>query len=486
MQTAAVSHEIPSEPTARNAARSSAATGNAAAGAVATNSAATGAMSNDAASNGAASNGARGAATRSPTAITVAWLVRLRWGAIVGQVVTIAIAVFGLELALPLVPLALLVGTTVVSNGWLAVRSRREDDVSTRTIGFVLALDVLVLSGLLYGSGGPSNPFSVMYLVHVTLAALVLGVRWAGAIVALSALLYAALFFWHVPVAELSHAHHHGAGASTFSVHLQGMWIAFTIAASLIAYFVARVAGALRDREAELANARAVAARAEKLASLTTLAAGAAHELGTPLGTIAVASKELERTIRRDVDEALSDVRLIRTEVDRCRAIVSRLSARSGETMGEIPRATTAGEVFHACVERLGKEASEDVVVAALETARFTCPVEGTIQVVLSLVQNARWAVRGTNGKVVLSSTCTSQTVRLVVTDDGVGIPDAILARIGEPFVTTKAPGDGMGLGLFLARTFAERWGGRFDLHSTPGHGTVATLELPRTGGDDD
>jgi len=427
---------------------------------------------------------ARARASRSPAAITVAWLVRLRWGAVLGQTVTIAVATFGLDLDLPLLPLALLVGVTVVSNGVLTARLRKVEDVSTRTIGLVLAADVFVLSGLLYCSGGPSNPFSVMYLVHVTLAALVLGVRWAGAMVALSAVLYAALFFWHVPVAELSHAHHHG--PSPFSVHLQGMWIAFTIAASLIAYFVARVAGALRAREAELADARAMAARSEKLASLTTLAAGAAHELGTPLGTIAVASKELERTIRSNADEAIDDARLIRTEVERCRAIVQRMAAQAGETMGEIPRVTSAEEIFRGCIDRLGKEASENVVVETSELVRFTCPTEGTIQVLLSLVQNARWAVRGAGGKVVLSSTCTPETVRLVVTDDGVGITEDVLSRIGEPFVTTKAPGEGMGLGLFLARTFAERWGGSFAIQSPPGRGTIATIELPRRGSDED
>ncbi len=433
---------------------------------------------------GLPAHGARASTSPSPAAITVAWLVRLRWGAVLGQTVTIAVAIFGLDLDLPILPLALLVGVTVVSNGLLTARLRTVEDVSTRTVGLVLAADVFVLSGLLYCSGGPSNPFSVMYLVHVTLAALVLGVRWAGAMVALSAVLYAALFFWHVPVAELSHAHHHG--ASPFSVHLQGMWIAFTIAASLIAYFVARVAGALRAREAELADARALAARSEKLASLTTLAAGAAHELGTPLGTIAVASKELERTIRSNADEAIDDARLIRTEVERCRAIVQRMAAQAGETMGEIPRVTTAEEIFRGCIDRLGKEASENVVVEMSELVRFTCPTEGTIQVLLSLVQNARWAVRAAGGKVVLSSTCTPETVRLVVADDGVGIAEDVLARIGEPFVTTKAPGEGMGLGLFLARTFAERWGGSFAIQSPPGRGTIATIELPRRREDED
>ena len=432
----------------------------------------------------APARGARPSTSPSPAAITVAWLVRLRWGAVLGQTATIAVAIFGLDLQLPIFPLALLVGVTVVSNGLLAARLRMVDDVSTRTIGLVLAADVFVLSGLLYCSGGPSNPFSVMYLVHVTLAALVLGVRWAGAMVALSAVLYAALFFWHVPVAELSHAHHHG--PSPFSVHLQGMWIAFTIAASLIAYFVARVAGALRARENELARARAMAARSEKLASLTTLAAGAAHELGTPLGTIAIASKELERTIRSNADEAIDDARLIRTEVERCRAIVRRMAAQAGETMGEIPRLTTSEEIFRACIDRLGRDASENVVVEASDGVPFSCPTEGTIQVLLSLVQNARWAVRAAGGKVVLSSTFTPERVRLVVTDDGVGIAEDVLSRIGEPFVTTKPPGEGMGLGLFLARTFAERWGGSFALESSNGQGTTATLELPRTGNEAD
>lgn len=421
---------------------------------------------------------ARSAADRSPTTITVAWLVRLRWGAVLGQTATIAVAVLGLKLDLPILPLAVLVATTVVSNAALALRLQRADDVATRTVGLVLAADILVLSGLLYCSGGPSNPFSVMYLVHVTLAALVLGVRWAGAMVALSAVLYATLFFWHVPVAALNHAHHHG--ASPFSVHLQGMWIAFTIAASLIAYFVARVAGALRAREAELAQAKEVAARSEKLASLTTLAAGAAHELGTPLGTIAIAAKELERSIRADADEALDDARLIRTEVERCRAIVQRMSAHAGDTMGELPRPTTAAEVFRSCVERLGRDASTNVVVEATDAARFACPLEGLVQVLLSLVQNGRWAVRDAGGRVVLTSSATPSAVRLVVKDDGVGITADALARIGEPFFTTKPPGEGMGLGLFLARTFAERWGGGFEIESRAGHGTIATVSLPR------
>jgi two-component system, sensor histidine kinase RegB len=342
--------------------------------------------------------------------------------------------------------------------------------------------DILVLTGLLYCSGGPSNPFSVMYLVNVTLAALVLGVRWAGAMVALSAVLYAALFFWHVPVPELSHAHHHmrgdRSGASPFSIHLQGMWVAFTVAAALIGYFVARVAGSLRAREADLAAARAASARTERLASLTTLAAGAAHELGTPLGTIAVAAKELERTFRESSDEALDDARLIRTEVERCRAIVQRMSAQAGETMGEVPRGAAAEEIVRGGIERLGREAVAGVVVESGVEAAVLCPVEGAMQVLSSIIQNARWAVRD-GGTVTVSWSPTPAGVALMVSDDGVGIAEKQVARIGEPFVTTKAPGEGMGLGVFLARTFAERCGGSLHLESVEGVGTKVTMTLP-------
>ena len=162
---------------------------------------------------------------------------------------------------------------------------------------------------------------------------------------------------------------------------------------------------------------------------------------------------------------------------------MQRLSANAGETIGELPRPTTADDVFRACIQRLGKDASENVVIASLDDAAFSCPSDGAVQVVLNLVQNARWAVRNGSGKVVLSSERTAKTVRLVVSDDGMGIDDDVLSRIGEPFVTTKAPGEGMGLGLFLARSFAQRWGGDFHIRSTKGKGTVATIELPHAAG---
>ncbi|MDB4934301.1 MAG: sensor histidine kinase [Labilithrix sp.] len=416
------------------------------------------------------------AAERSATAITLTWLVRLRWGFFAAQAATVAAARYVLDVDVPITALACVVAASGISNVALDLWSRKRRDPHGSVLGAVFALDTMLLTALLYFSGGPANPFSVFYLVHVTLAAVALGIRWAGIVVVLSVLSYATLFFEHVNVPAMEHAHHSG---TAFSVHLQGMWFALTIAASLIAYFVTRVAGALRAREAELLRAQQLAARNEKLASLSTLAAGAAHELGTPLGTIAIAAKELERSIHSAPDEAVEDARLIRDELERCRAIVRRMSASAGQTIGEVAERTTTTAVIAALRERMGEGALSGVDVQ-LTDASFEVPVQGLVQVLSNLVQNALHATPAdTNTPVVLVSDVAKDVVRFTVTDRGHGVARADLDRVGEPFFTTKPPGQGMGLGLFLARAFADRYGGQLVFASEEGKGTRVTLELP-------
>jgi two-component system, sensor histidine kinase RegB len=419
---------------------------------------------------------AKTATGSSATAITLAWLVRLRWGAALGQTSTIAVVTLALGFTLPILPLAVLVAANLVSNLALALWLRRAADVSPRTMGLVLGADTFFLSGLLYFTGGPANPFSVLYLVYVTLAAMVLGMRWAWVVVALSLLSYATLFVWHVPIAGMEHTH---AGGSAYSVHLQGMWVALAVTAALISYFVARVAAALRAREAELVEAQRMTARTEKLASLSTLAAGAAHELGTPLATIAVATRELELSIARAPEDALGDARLIRTEVERCRGIVQRMSIQAGQSIGEVPERTTAAAVVHAWRERLGEAGTALVDVGVIAEGALVCPTVTLIQVLVSLTQNALYASREKGTRVRFFVTRSRGALGFTVEDEGAGISADNLARIGEPFFTTKPPGDGMGLGLFLGRAFAERLGGALVLTSTEGKGTRAVLELP-------
>jgi two-component system, sensor histidine kinase RegB len=411
--------------------------------------------------------------------ITLGWIRHLRWGAVLGQAVTVATAalVFGVEL--PVLPLAAIIALTALSNIALHFWIRKPRVVSSSLVAAVLAGDTLLLCGLLYFSGGPTNPFSVLFLVQITLAALVLGMRYALLIVALSTASYAFLFFGNVPLAGMEHVHH--AGTSAFNAHLQGMFAAFTLAAILIAYFVTRLSRALRERDAQLAEAQRLVAIHERLASLSTLAAGAAHELGTPLATIAVASKELERAAEgiASAESLREDARLIRQEVDRCRDIVRQMSARAGDALGEAPESVEVAAIVSELRRRFddGRSACLDVRVSGLRV--LTVPWRGLVQAVASLVKNALEASEGSGRRVVLSVDARSSRARFVVTDEGTGIVPEALSRVGEPFFTTKSPGAGMGLGVFLSRAFADRLGGAVTLTSEAGKGTQAVLEIP-------
>ena len=193
-----------------------------------------------------------------------------------------------------------------------------------------MALDVLLFSGLLYLTGGPNNPFSFLYLIPIALASITMRPAWTWMLVGLSLACSAFLFATHQPLVLGDHSRH-------MSLHLRGMWVAFGVAASFIVYFLLRVRRALERHELELDAARAAAQRQERLASLATLAAGAAHELLTPLSTIAVIAGDLQRDVAQagGAARAVEDARLVRDEVDRCRAIIERMRADAGDTAGE-------------------------------------------------------------------------------------------------------------------------------------------------------
>jgi two-component system sensor histidine kinase RegB len=271
-----------------------------------------------------------------------------------------------------------------------------------------------------------------------------------------------------VPVLEAHHV------VQTFSVHLVGMWIAFAAAALLITVFIGKVSEALRHREQEVLELQDRVARHARLASVATLAAGAAHELGTPLGTIAVASKELEFSADAQV---ASDARLIRAEVERCGRILQQMSARGAEPLGESPAALEVGELLESVIGGFPEAARGRL---AIEGGGFSAalPREATKMALTALVSNALEA-SGERQPVVVGAQRTGAGVRFAVVDQGCGMSPETLNRIAEPFFTTKAPGRGMGLGTFLARSFAERLGGSLVFESEVGKGTRALLELP-------
>lgn len=412
-------------------------------------------------------------ATNDRAEISLDWLIRLRWGAVLGQALTVAVAraLFGAELPLP--RLLVLIAILAASNA-LLVTMRRRVSSARGLCGAALTLDTLLLSGLLHASGGPYNPFGILYLVHITLAAVVLGARWTWFLAALSVGCYGLLFFAHVPLEHLDHR------GPEMNLHLQGMWVAFTIAAILTASFVVRLSSAIERRDAAMAEMRERAARHQRLASVTTLAAGAAHELGTPLATIAVAARELERSIltlpAAQAGLLIEDATLIRSELDRCRAILNRLGTDSGQMPGEAPVEVNVDDLVASVVELVPAAQRARVSVAASsDAAAVRLPRAALLQVAHNLLRNALDAAAG---PVELSVELRGTQLRLLVQDHGPGMSPEVLSRVGEPFFSTKGPGRGLGLGVFIARTLAEQMGGQLTLESRPGRGTTALVEI--------
>ncbi len=442
-----------------------------------------------------------GSGVARPTAIpernwvNIHWLARLRWAEIAGQAMTVLVGQFLLEGALPIASLFGVIGIGLVSNLLIELYffgdRRRETMLDAppsdahvqhgsplaRTVhewqlAVVMMLDVGILTGLLYLTGGPDNPFGLLYVVQIALATVLLRAKWAWLLGALSFVGFGLLLVVHEPLAI---------PADNRAV---GTWVGLGVASAFVVHFLQRIHAALAERETELTEARHLTARQERLASLATLSAGAAHELSTPLGTVALAAKELERALTRadagsaNLAELASDARLIREQVGRCRAILEQMGQGVG-TVGEALAPVSVGELLEEALLNIRPTPTVHRDLPS-EVARqpLKLPPRAVSQALRSLVTNAQDASPGT-AAVVVAVREDGKLLSISIRDRGAGMPDEILARIGEPFFTTKPPGRGMGLGLFLARAVIEGVGGSLQIDSIQGAGTEVLVTLP-------
>ena len=410
---------------------------------------------------------------RSPH-VVLPWIVRLRWVSIValGAAGWAAQTFWRVQLpALALVLLAALAATNAALTFQLKAPSPRR-----RVITTVLLLDVGLLTGIIYLVGGPLNPFSIIYLVETTFAAITLGHTWAVVIACVSNAAYGITFFYSRPL-EFTDPLYSG---RVMTLHLSGMWVALAAASALIAHFVSRVSEALERREAELTQARTAAARSDRLAALLSLGAGAAHELATPLSTISTAAHELVHQLGDATPQATTYARVILAEVERCRAVLDQLSGRaSAESIEqtEISLDRLVRDVEYRLGESLARRL--DVSMPGSDVP-LRLPAEPLRQTIVALVRNA-FDASATDQRVSLAIARVGQGLQVDVVDRGRGMSAQEVAHAGEPFFTTKAPGAGLGLGLFLARAFASQVGGSLQWRSSAGTGTTVTLSLPVT-----
>jgi two-component system sensor histidine kinase RegB len=417
----------------------------------------------------------RGRTATDPVALS--WLVTVRWTTLLAGAGAIAAGRSGLSASFPILGAAAFFAVFAASNLWLTFRvgGGRTRPIVTAA-GVLLCADVLLLSWLLLLSGGVLNPASVFYLVQIVVAALVLGPAWTWVVAALSILGYATLFLTPTTGLHAAQVMH-----PEISVHMRGMWLAFALTALIIAVLVTRLALAVERRDRALDTLRERAAQASRFAALTTLAAGAAHELSSPLATMAVAAHELDRALagRPSDRELQQDVRLIRSEIDRCRRILDDLAARHGELAGAGPRRASLSDVLALAQSGLSDAEQRRVTVELPRDAAVVWPIEVVARALANLIRNALQASAESDGVRLSAGLQSDGRVQIATMDRGSGMSPAELARAGEPFFTTKPAGIGTGLGLFVTRSSIEQLGGTFFLTSAVNRGTTATIVLP-------
>ncbi len=417
------------------------------------------------------------------------WLMRLRWVAVAGQLATVAFVAGVLRVPLSLLPLMAIIGVTIVTNTAFFLWLRRSAKVG-QTVGperghwllaAIMGLDLLALTGLLYFSGGPSNPFTIFYFVNLALSAVILPARWGWTLTGLAMVCLTLLFFEHQRVPELEGEIPTSGRSSQWTIQQQGLLVSLAACPCIVIYFITRVTRELQQREAELREVEQKRARSERLEALGTLAAGAGHELATPLSTIAVIAKELTRHLE-DIqvpDLVRDDVAQIRREVDICRSILNRMRGGVGLAAGEPVTQISSARLLNEVLGGLHDVKPIDFeLLPESREIRLRLPVQSVAQAVRGVIQNAIDA-SPTNSKIRVRVTSIDAFVHIEVQDWGNGMSNDVLQRVGEPFFTTKEPGKGMGLGLFLTRSVLDRIGGRLHLQSHPGAGTTALILLP-------
>ena len=407
--------------------------------------------------------------------ILLRWLVGLRWAvfAILAATLPLGERFLGFhvryEVALPVI--AFVVVFNAATHQRLAAAR-----IPPRALALGVALDLVAIGALLAASGGAANPFSAVFFVHVALAASLLPARTTFALAALAACLFASLFA--LPAGACC-PNHPANGA--FSTHLFGMWAAFVVASGLVAHFLTRVRRALDARGREIARLRRRADEGARFAGLGTLAAGTAHELATPLGTIAVLAGEIDGA---PAPEATAHARAIGVEVARCRDILGRMQARVAAP--RTPARAPVGAAVEAAVEtwrRAHPSAAVALAVGVPETA--TVPLSaGEIEAALgALLDNALHATGASPAPIGVGVTEERGAVLVRVEDGGSGVAPQLVRRLGEPFLTTKEPGEGMGLGLYLVRTLLSHVGGVLEIAAAAPRGTRVTLRFAGAAG---
>jgi len=417
-------------------------------------------------------------------------LSNLRWLAIAGQTMALLIVYFGFGYPLPLFKCLGAIATSGLLNVALTLRYPASHRLSSRDATSYLAYDILQLAALLYLTGGISNPFALMFIAPVVIAAGTLDLGNTLFLAALAFLSVCGIAVWHEPLPWAVAEH-----LDLPQLYQAGIWASLVIGIGFTSIYAWRIASENARMSTGLAATQLALEREHRLSAIGALATAAAHELGTPLGTIAVVARELERALPKGSPE-YDDARLLREQAERCRSILTKLSHPEQAMLDEAQRLPLGALLDDIAAPYRGEDV--DIVI---EIADGNPPPEPQVWRVPELlhglgniIENAADFARS---KVSVHLRWDEHWVRVSVEDDGPGFLPEIYERIGEPY-TTSRPGhfavgetqispeddldkhEGMGLGFFIAKTLIERTGGSLSAGNLETGGARVSARWPR------
>lgn len=419
---------------------------------------------------------------------------------ILSEVILIILSVYGLNIRLPEQPLWLVILSIVIVNIYTSMRLETEDPVTELEIFSQLVMDVFAITALLYLTGGASNPITWVFLLPLIITAIMLHQSYAWYMVILTTSMYTALMAYNIPLPsiephmpdsamlyadtknyELFRQVHAMNDSHYFNLHIFGMWFGFVFSAGLVAFFVVELAKTLKAQERNLAEARENALRDERVVSLGTLAASAAHDMGTPLGTIAIVTHELEQEypVHRfpDLHEKLL---IMQQQVDRCKTALSVMSASAGEMRAESGGVMLLTDYIdevvnqwrtHKPTAKLNFIIDPEVAMQAKIVAELTLTHS-----IINILNNAAEASPPEKG-IELHASWDLDSVIIKIRDFGPGLPPELINFAGKQPVISKKRG--LGVGLFLAYSSINRLGGKINLYNSELGGACVEITLP-------
>lgn len=390
----------------------------------------------------------------------------------IGLGIVIAMGLFDIEL--PLRPLLVVIGLIVALNLYTWSRLHTGRNFSNGEIFILMLLDIAGLTAVFYYTGGASNPFVWFYLLPLMIAATILP-RWhTWVMAAITVLCYSAFFLFASPESGM-HLHHEGNG---FQMHVVGMWLGFVMSAGFVAVIIVGMAHSLRERDRKLAEAREQALRNQRLVELGTLAAGTAHELGTPLGSMAILASELEQEYAQSGDRSLTDrLGMLQRQINRCKQTLSSLSTAAGVQRAESGHAMEVSRYLDEVIREWQlqrPDAQLRLERGALDPAGRIIAERTLTQALVNVLNNAADA---SPDHVSLQMQSTDTELRLEISDRGPGLSDEVHRQLGKQPISTKS--EGLGVGLYLAHAIIERLGGSLSIHARNGGGTTLRITLP-------